>query len=179
MTEIDDITLRQAIRGRPAAFRRVYEYYAPFLWKVIYRTVGGDQDCAREILQTSFIRIWKSLKSFSRGSAFSTWTYRIAYNACQSFLARRKKEWDRSAEYLDNIPGESNQDSGDLAREVEDLLGRLSPQERFVLTAHEVGGMAFDEIAQITGKSAGALRVQVHRMKERIRKEVVHEPARV
>jgi len=175
--ELDSKLIKQASRGDRRAFKALYDHYAPFVWKVIYRTVNGDNESATEVMQTTFIRIHGSIKKFSFDSGFSTWAYRIAYNAALSHLGRRRVESERAMEYQDTVPGKSRSDSYDDQESVRQILFSLSPDDRFLLTAREANGLSFEELSAVTGKTEGALRVSIHRIKERIRKEFGYEYA--
>lgn len=173
MKELDDITLKRAAKGDRKAFRRLYDHYGPFLWRVVFRTVNGDRQAASEIVQDTFVRISRSLKGFGNGSAFSTWAYRIAHNAAQTHLKQRSRQWRRESE-LDETEFRTEQTHGYEKRDqVKRLLAPLSAEERFLITA-SAEGSTFEELAEIVGKSPGAVRVQTHRIRERIRKEVEH-----
>jgi len=174
MTEIDEMTLRLATRGDQRASKRFYDFYAPFVWRVIYRTVNGDTEAAGEVLQQSFIRIFSSLKKFKKDSAISTWIYRIAYNVALTFAEKTRQASARMVEADDTLRSRDSLDL-DTKREVEQILRALSEEERFLLTAREVEGVSFEDLATITGKNSGALRTSLHRLKERIRQEFGHE----
>ena len=126
-------------------------------------------------MQNTFIRAHGSMKKFSFDSAFSTWLYRIAYNAALTYSTRRRTENGRSSQYHDTIAGPQVSDTYDSREAVSRILASLHSEERFLLTAREAAGLAFEELSIITGRSEGALRTALHRIKERIRKEHGHE----
>jgi RNA polymerase sigma-70 factor (ECF subfamily) len=169
MKEIDDVTIRLAAKKNDKAFKSVYEYYAPFVWKVIYRTVAGDQNAATEIVQDTFIRIYKSLHLFSFNSGLSTWIYRIAFNTSQTYLSKQFK--NNNHVLLDeNIAGNSSLDTSLESKDfVNIILNSLSSEDRFLLTSREIDGISFDELAEITGKSSESLRTRLSRLKEQLR----------
>ena len=167
--DIDQITIKQASKGNKKAFARIYEMYSRFVWKVVFRTVNGDYNDASEILQRTFIRIYKSLSSFRHNSRFSTWIYRIAFNTSRSYLAERAKQWERTTELPENFSGNSGEPDYDAQQQVSRMLDTLSPEERFLLSGRELNGMSYEELAEVTGKNAGALRTQLHRIKEGIK----------
>ena len=51
MEDIDRITVEKAKKGDHQAFRRIYDHYAPFVWRIIFRTTGSDRDLGEEIVQ--------------------------------------------------------------------------------------------------------------------------------
>jgi len=172
---IDKITLKRAAKGDRKAFRKIYDTYSPFLWKVIYRTVNGDRDAASEIMNDTFFRIHKALHKFNFDFKFSTWIYQIAINTAKTYLTKRKQKWEHETELDGEIIGIENVDDYDRKELVSIILNSLSPEERFLLTAVTIESTTFDELADITGKSSGALRTKLSRLKGRIRKEFLDE----
>jgi RNA polymerase sigma-70 factor (ECF subfamily) len=171
MNEIDQVTIRLAKKKDRGAFRRIYDFYSPFVWKIAYRTMHGDREAAGEAVQDTFIRVHESLPKFSGESTLSTWLYRIVFNVCLTALAKQKKAY--SMQQLDeNIAASpSISDNLDNKEQVNAILAGMSEEERFLLTGREILDLSYDELAVITGRNAGSLRTQVSRLKEEIRKK--------
>jgi|GEM_PF-643949 len=168
MQELDDITIKSAARGNKKSFRAVYDYYSPFVWKLAYRTLKGDREAGEQVVQDIFIKVYNHLKGFKFSASFSTWLYRIAYNELLSFLNKRKKISARDVAYDDSIGGDEK-NTYDNKELVAMVLNRLTPKERFLLVAREVNDIPFEDLATVTGDNSGALRTQVHRIKESIK----------
>jgi RNA polymerase sigma-70 factor (ECF subfamily) len=169
MVDIDAITLEQAKKGDGRAFRRLYDHYAPFVWRIVYRSAESDKELAGEIVQEAFISIYRSIGKFSNQSSLGTWIYRIAFNMAQSHLAKRARLQKGSVDYNDDIHGTGFRADGYDAKELVDkVLAALSAPDRFLLVAREVDGMSFEEIATITGNSSEALRIRMFRLKDKI-----------
>ncbi|MBN1127379.1 MAG: sigma-70 family RNA polymerase sigma factor [Chitinispirillaceae bacterium] len=169
MDDIDRITVEMAKKGDHKAFRRIYDHYAPFVWRVAYRTAGSDRNLGGEIVQQTFINIHRSIRKFSGGSALSTWIYRIAFNASQSLLAKRARMKKDLTGYDDEIHGGGFRADGYEVKELVDkVLAALESEDRFLLVAREIDNLSFDEIAAITGKTSESLRIRMFRLKEKI-----------
>ena len=169
MVDIDRVTVEQAKKGDKSAFRRLYDHYAPFVWRIVYRTAGSDKELAQEVVQETFINIHRSLRHFSHGSSPGTWIYRIALNTARSHLQKRARLWKTTVDYNDEVHGSGvDADGYDGEELVEKILELFSVEDRFIIVAREIDGMSFEEIASITGKSPEALRVRMFRLKERI-----------
>ena len=95
---------RQAIeacrRGEREAFDRLVERYQRDVYRLCYRFVNNHED-ANDLAQEAFIKAYRALDRFRGDSAFSTWLYRIAVNACLNFRAARKPK----GEELPGDPG--------------------------------------------------------------------------
>lgn len=172
MVDCDRVTIERAAKGDKRAFKTLYDHYAPFVWRIVYRGIGNDHDAAEEIVQDTFVRIYSSLKSFRASSSLGTWIYRIAFNAVQSFLAKRAKLRAKLVPFSDDIAGPHGAaDMFETRDMVNAVLGALSAEDRFLLVAREIDGLTFEEIADICGKTSEALRTRMSRMKERIAAE--------
>jgi RNA polymerase sigma-70 factor (ECF subfamily) len=173
MVECDRVTIARAAGGDKKAFRKLYDHYAPFVWRIVYRSSGSDHEAAREIVQETFVRIHRSLKSFNVASSLGTWIYRIAFNTANGYWSKRTRYRQTTVPLADDRPDMSSRADTYEARElVEKILGELAEEDRFLLVAKEVDGMTFEEIAAITGKSPESLRTRMSRMKDRIRSVV-------
>ena len=174
-TELDTITIKRAAQGNSDAFKKLYDHYQGYLWKVIYRTCGTNTNNAQDIMQETFIRIYKSLPRFRFESRFSTWAYTITYNTAISALTGVHNRNNSSA-FNDDLLSESSEKSAakapgiDLAMETQRVLDSLSAEDRFLLTSREVTGLSYTELAEITHKTEGTLRTTVSRIKDEIKK---------
>ena len=64
MEELNDITIKLAAKKQPEAFRKLYDHYSMFVWKVVFRTVNGGKEAATQIMQDVFVKTYLSLKSY-------------------------------------------------------------------------------------------------------------------
>ena len=76
-------------RGEREAFDQLVVLYQRDIYRLCYRYVNNHED-ANDLTQEAFLRAWRGIKRFRGQSAFSTWLYRIAVNACLNFRAARK-----------------------------------------------------------------------------------------
>jgi len=170
MVDCDRVTIERAAGGDEKAFRKLYDHYAPFVWRIVYRTSGSDHEIAQEIVQETFVRIHRSLKSFNAASSLGTWIYRIAFNASQSFWTKRMRYKEKTISLADDEPDpRSSADAYEISEMVKKTLDELTVEDRFLLVAKEADELTFEEIAAISGKSPESLRTRMSRMKEKIR----------
>ncbi|KMQ50243.1 RNA polymerase sigma factor RpoE [Chitinispirillum alkaliphilum] len=173
MKEIEKEIIIKAQRGNTKAFRELYDFYAPTVWRLCYRSANGVQQAAEEIVQDVFIKVHKSLKTFNHKAAFSTWLYRITFNAAMQFHGKTAL-WRRNMlPFEENVMGEEHNDRLELQEQVKNILQPLSREERFLLTAREVEGFTYEDLSVISGESEGALRTKISRLKNTIRKRLL------
>lgn len=168
MIDCDRFTVERAAKGEEKAFRQLYDHYAPFVWRIVYRTAGSDKAAAEDIVQDTFIRIFRALKTFNHSSSLGTWIYRIAFNTAASAMAKRLRLKAVTVPFEDERHSSGfRTDSYDTKEAVEKLLAQLPLEDRFLVVAREIDAMTFEEIAAITGKTSESLRTRMSRIKER------------
>ncbi|TAE71458.1 MAG: RNA polymerase sigma factor [Bacteroidetes bacterium] len=143
----------------------VRKYQQKIYWHI--RKMVIDHEDANDITQDTFVKIWKSLHSFQGGSQLYTWLYRIATNECLTFLEKKKRKNMTSIEDL-NMELNQKLDSGYLISgdEVEIKLQKalltLPDKQRLVFNMKYFDDLSYDEIAEITNTSVGALKASYH-----------------
>ena len=140
------------------AFSQLYDRYAAPLYGMILHIVQ-DKDVADDVLQESFIKIWKNISKWDehRSSLF-TWMYTIARNqsldAWRRVSNRKIQPLDAS---LESIKGESLDTIQDRS-EVLNLLSSLDPKYRLVVDCLFIKGMSQREMADETGIPLGTIK---------------------
>lgn len=155
--------------GEPAAFEQLVRQHQAALVRFAQRLVG-DADEASDVAQETFIRAFERIGEFRGGSSLYTWLYRIAYHQAISLLRRRKVRrflrLDRD-DAVDEAVQLQLIDSHDAAAEVEQqqmlehiavAIEDLPPRQRGIFVMRHYEGMTHAEIAQVVGRSEGAIR---------------------
>ncbi len=127
----------------------------------------GDSALADDIAQETFIKVYLSCDGFREDSKFSTWIYRIAYNA---FLSDRRSQ--RQSDALTEavlMPGTDNADSAFRYQHLYLALDRLTVKERTAILLHYMQGYAINEIAEITDSSTDAVKAQLSRGRQHLK----------
>jgi RNA polymerase sigma factor (sigma-70 family) len=140
-------------------------YQQRVYWHV--RKMVIDHDDADDLTQEIFVKIWRNLEKFRGDSQLFTWIYRIATNECLNFLKKKKR---RSFLSFTNVTAEleSKIDSGNLisGEEIElkfqKALLKLPDKQRLVFNMRYYDEMKFEDIADVTGTSVGALKASYH-----------------
>jgi RNA polymerase sigma-70 factor, ECF subfamily len=163
--------LADARRREPAAVTRVYTAYAPALFRFFMAAVG-DRHQAEDLTGTAFVSAIESLPRF-RGpvEALGGWLFQIARH--DLYDHRRRQARSRIEPLEDNldeaalISGAEDPEELAIARleggRVLAALGELSPDQREVLLLRMAGGLTAPEVADILGKTTGAVKALQHR----------------
>ncbi len=133
------------------------------------RKMTGNPEMADDIAQETFILAWKKIGSFRFEAKFSTWLYRIAFNAWQSEV-RKKQEVpleEDSLQLLEAIaPGA---DLAGMQRDLAQAMRVLSEAERAAIHQCYYNDLSHDEAAYVLGVPLGTLKTHVLRAKEKLR----------
>jgi RNA polymerase sigma-70 factor (ECF subfamily) len=133
------------------------------------RGYEADPDLRRDLRQEIHTELWKSLARFDGRCSLRTWVYRVAHNTAASHVLKNK---GKSA-YVGLEEIESTASDDDPEREVVDhdarqrllaLIQALKPADR-QLTLLYLEDLDAAAIGEVTGLSAGAIAVKIHRIK--------------
>lgn len=117
-----DLSISALKAGNKSEFGRLLEKYSDPVYRVALRMVNSEQD-AEDVLQETFIKVFKNIGRFEERSSLSTWIYRIAINEALMHLRKRSPE-------MVSLDEEVETNDGDLEpREIADW--RLIPEEEF------------------------------------------------
>lgn len=147
----------------------VRAYQKRVYWHV--RKMVIDHDDADDLTQEIFIKIHKYIDSFREDAQLFTWIYRIATNECLTFLERKKRRFFLP---INDVAGElttklETQISGDeIQLKLQKALLKLPDKQRLVFNMKYFDDMAYEEIAEITKTSVGALKASYHHAVKKI-----------
>jgi len=163
--------VRRARHGDLTAYDELVRRYQERIYATVYHMTANHED-ANDLAQEAFIKAYQALKTFKGGSSFYTWVYRIAVNRTLNFLKQRKNRTQFSLNDLD-FNAEHNPDLvalisektprreaglAELQEKLNEAMQKLSEQHRFVVTLHDVQGLAHEEIAEIMDCNVGTVR---------------------
>lgn len=170
---------RAARRGDRGAFELLVIETAPRVHALVLRLVG-DEDDARDLVQETYLRAYRSIGRFRSDAAVTTWLYRIAANCAASHLRRRRPALPLEAalSLADDAPASDPERVAASAAERRRLVGALEslPESlRAVVVLHDVYELAHDVIAAELGISRAASKVRLHRARRRLREQLFPE----
>lgn len=156
--------------------------YLKISYNFSYRFVGNQND-AEEIVQESFIKLWKNIGKFKKDAKFKTWFLTIVRNTALDYL-RKKKDVpfssfdEESTNYI-----EDTIESGDInaeimfeqyenKKEIEELLESLSPNHRQILYLYFNEELTLDEISKIIQKPLNTVKSQYRRALINLRSKI-------
>ncbi len=170
----EDLMLQFQV-GTVEAFDILVSRYRDPLMSYIYRFLG-DMKEGEDLLQETFLRVYRNRHSYRRIAKFSTWLYTIAGNLARSEYRKRKRRRlysiqsiNRDAEeYEVEIPDETfspdrHTESTLQDKYIQEALNQIPEEFREVVVLRDVQELAYEEIAQITGLPMGTVKSRINR----------------
>lgn len=174
--------LEQARRGDVAAFESLLRQYERPLYGYIYHLMSGNADDAADLLQETFIKVYRALARIPDDVNFPAWLYRVARNCCLDEMRRRRRaHWTvwhgaPTSAMADHIGGADPEQMA-LDREgnsaVKAVLARMSCRNREALILRECEGMSCEEIGAVFGISRKAVKSMLFRARDEFRRITV------
>ncbi len=180
--KVNDQEILARIRSpftKELGFRQLIETYQKPVYQVIRRMVLIHED-ADDLTQNTFIKAYKALDRFEGNSTLFTWLYRIATNESLTFLEKKKKRFFFSLEdhqeklesYVDQSPSLTGEE---IQVKLQKTLLKLPDKQRLVFHLKYEEDLTYEEIAQITGTSVGALKASYHHAVKKIEQDLIQE----
>lgn len=136
------------------------------------RAIVLRHDWADDVLQESFVRIWKALPKFRAESSFYTWMYRIV---TREALALLKKEQRYGKLEDGQLPGAWNDpffDGDQAIATLERAIHELPEKQQLVFKLRYFQEMPYEEMSDLLNTSTGALKASFHHAKEKITQKI-------
>jgi RNA polymerase sigma-70 factor (ECF subfamily) len=174
----EDTFLEKAIRGDKAGLEYLVSAYKNLAYTIAIRIVLNRED-AEEVVQDAFMKAFASLSKFKKASKFSTWLYRIVYNtALTSKASKRNSVVDLNGRLVNEQYISVENQQWDLTRDterkkyVEIALGRLSEEDRLIITLHYIGELSISEICEIVNMKKSAVKMRLLRGRDQLEVEL-------
>lgn len=145
-------------------FEDIYNRYAPQIFRVCLGYTN-DADQAKDLVQDTFIAVWKNLSGFRNQSHISTWIFRIATNNCLRAVEVAKRM--PAAELPFDLAEKFEESPEEKLSFLYKCIAELEETERVIISL-ELEGLPQAEIAEVVGLSNGNVRVKVYRIKEKL-----------
>lgn len=172
----DAVLVGRARKGDEAAFAELVERHQGRVYQHASRLMGNAQD-AEEVLQDTFVQVFRNLDRFEERSKFSTWVYRIATNEALMRLRRVSRQREVALEDVPvSVVDRASEEMRELARspldhvmdrEVREALQRalseLPEEYRVVFVLRDVDELTNAEAAEILGLTVAAVKSRLHR----------------
>lgn len=165
----NDLIGRVLLRDDRNAFSELVRRHQSQLRASLRKMNGGQVELSDDIAQETFILAWRNIKSFRYEAKFSTWLYRIAFNAWQSEV--RKKHELAMAD--DNLPEPEpvvpESEHTGMKRDLMRAMEGLSDGERNAILQCYYNDLSHEEAAFVLGIPLGTVKTNILKAKEKMR----------
>jgi RNA polymerase sigma-70 factor (ECF subfamily) len=171
---------RVRLSGDSSAFAALLRRHQSPVRALLRRLTVGDEALADDLAQETFIQAFRKLDQFRSDAKFSTWLYRIAYNAFLMQLRSRRLEYSLDA--VDEFAAEGEEASTDVAAgspsfehtadlrmDLAGAMAGLSPAERAALVQCYYLDLSHDEAAKVLNCPVGTVKTHILRAKHKLR----------
>jgi len=167
-------------------FSQIYDKHIDKIYRFVYLKTGS-RDQAEDLTSQTFMRGWEAFKKRENGNAneiknMQAFLYQIARNLIADFYREEERKArfismensDLEVEDPKPDPGEKSLFNSDLKR-VQAALANLKEEYQNIIILRHVEDRSTQEVAELMGKSKGAVRVQLHRAIEALKKELENQ----
>jgi RNA polymerase sigma-70 factor (ECF subfamily) len=157
MTETEE-AVRRFIKGEEEAFSPIVRCWEKKIYNLAWRMVGNRED-AQDIVQETFLSVFKAIRGLRDPGSFATWVYQIALNHCRA----KRRAWGSDLSKIDlssdqtgdeetpfsGIPAESRGDILETRDIIHKALAGLSEDHRSAIVLKEYVGLSLEELANV------------------------------
>lgn len=152
-------------------FRLLMTRYQERLYWHVRRLVVTHED-ADDVIQNTFIKVFKGLSGFKGNSKLYTWLYRIATNESMSFLQKNKRHQTQSTDgeqdLTQNLRADPFFDGDEVQVRLIEAIQQLPEKQRAVFNMRYYDEMKYTEISEVLGTSVGGLKASYHHAAKKI-----------
>lgn len=178
---VPEEVLIQSVKGDQRAFQKLVETYQDQAYALAMRFLR-DANEAQDVVQESFIRVWKHLRSFDTERNFGAWLYKIVTNCCLDRL-KALHRWRRIFRFFERDeyhseqllnPGDPEKEihNRDLVHMIQELVPTLPRKQSTVFTLRDLQNLSVDEVAEVTGLSPGSVKSNLYYARRTIRQKL-------
>ena len=154
------------------AFSELVRRYQSQVRGLLRKLTGGDPTLADDLAQETFLRGYRSLKSYRGTARFATWLCQIAYRCYLTEAGRARMRAEVPEEVAGPVheaaPGESRETGALLQRDLACALESLNGEEREAIALAFGQGLSHEEAAAVLGCPLGTLKSRINRGLEKL-----------
>ncbi|MHC4587504.1 MAG: RNA polymerase sigma factor [Planctomycetota bacterium] len=163
------ILVLKSQRRDEKAFREIVNNWEPRLYYYLRRIVENEND-VWDILQETWLAVFKNIRKLEDPLKFSTWLYKIGHHKAVNLLRKENRYVQMKTEqtanhYENNTTISVDKEQAEL---VHKLLGKLKLSHREIITLYFLEGFSISEIAQIIGISEGTVKSRLYYAKHKL-----------
>jgi RNA polymerase sigma-70 factor (ECF subfamily) len=153
----------------------IKEYQQPLYWHI--RKIVFDHEDADDVLQNTYIKVFKNIKNFRGESKLFSWMYRIASNEALTFIKQKSRKLGLSLnefneKQVNQLEADVYFEGGAIALKLQLAVANLPEKQRLIFNLKYYEELKYDEISEILETSVGALKASYHHAVKKIKNEL-------
>jgi len=180
----DEDLIEKFQRGDLYAYDAIVKRYKDQLLNFVFRFLGNQEE-AEDVVQETFLRVYRKRHAYQRVAKFSTWIYTIAGNLARTELRRRNRRRffslsslgveDKEYEISDEMLSPERHTNTVLSEEIiQKEINRLSPKFREVIILRDIQELSYEEVSKIIRVPIGTVKSRVNRARLRLQGRLKH-----
>ena len=176
----DEDVMEQLQAGVVQAFDIIVQRYKDRLHNFLYRYTHNHEDC-EDLVQETFLRVYRSRHSYERIAKLSTWMYTIALNLAKTMYKKKKRmttvsmhedpddSESREMQFEDTVVLQDDQLHQKMSvAQLEEALMKLNEDFREVIVLRDIQQLTYEEIAEITDTAMGTVKSRINRARQQL-----------
>lgn len=169
MAQIEDNTILELFKDEKtrntALSHLIAKYQKMLYWHI--RKIVIDHDDSDDVLQNTFIKVWKGLENFREDSKLYTWMYRIATNEALTHLKQKQKSQTSSIHPIEyqlskSLESDTWFKGDEIQLKLQQAILTLPEKQRIVFNMRYYDETPYEQMAEILETSVGALKASYH-----------------
>lgn len=171
--QIPDLSkaVEKAQAGDSHAFAQIYDALVKPIYRYIYYRV--ENEVAEDLTEDTFVKMWQNLDKYKKGvTPFASWAFRIAHNLLVDYYRKNQSTDEIDDEIADpherNLPDRQTNLKLTQVR-LQKVIRKLPGNYQEIIILKYINELDNRQIAEVTGKSEGAIRILQFRALEQLR----------
>lgn len=170
--------IEQVKEGNKTAFKYLVEEYQKYAFNLAFRILCNEED-AKDVVQESFIKIWKNIKRFNTGLKFTTWMYKIVINTA---IDKQKSLRVSKTVQLDEITNsilaierdgpDARLNNDQLGKVIEQITSVLPEKQRLVFILRDLQSMDSPEVENVLDLTETSVKSNLYYARQVVRQKL-------
>lgn len=166
--------------GDSSAFREIMEMHYQYTYAVAFNILRSETE-TKDIVQESFVRVWKNISSYEPEKKFTTWLYRIVVNLCYDRLKVKSRRREQASDFSQLADGgeifvqqnaERDIEIKDIGEKIIEMSQTLPPKQKLVFSLRDLNDFSLEEISQTTGMSISSVKANLSYARRYLRRKI-------
>ena len=162
--------IQLAKKGDKTAFSKLVKMHKNYVFSLIMNILKNRED-AEDVLQNTFLKIYRKLNTFKGDSKFTTWIYKIAVNEALAHkrLYKFKYAIENKSEPVTNKNAQTKLELNERSNLIKQAIEKLSETEQLVISLFYLKEHKVKEIANICANSEGWVKINLFRARNKLK----------